>query len=87
MADGRLEILTACAVAAGEDTEVLQRILNSNTTEEAVGYIEDHRVWKAVGERAEKYLAERTYGEVEIETAFFSFERGKLYESKEVTDE
>lgn len=82
MADARLEILTACAVIAGEEREILEKIVGSNTTEEAVGYIKSPAVWKAVGERALKYLGERTYGEIEIDIAFFSFEEGKLYESE-----
>ena len=82
MADARLEILTACAVIAGEEREILEKVVGSNTTEEAVGYIKSPAVWQAVGERALKYLRERTYGEVEIDIAFFSFEEGKLYESE-----
>lgn len=82
VADARLEILTACAVVAGESSEILQKVIGSNTTEEAVEYIESSKVWEVVGKRALKYLRERTYGEIEIEAAFFSFEKGKLYESR-----
>jgi len=82
MADARLEILTACAVLAGEKRETLEKIIDSNTTEEAVGYVISPAVWEVVGKRAMKYLRERTYGEIEIDIAFFSFEEGKLYESE-----
>jgi len=87
VADARLEILTACAVVAGESSEILQKIIGSNTTEEAVEYIEGTKVWEVVGKRALKYLRERTYGEIEMEVAFFSFEKGKLYESQGESDE
>ncbi len=83
VADARLEVLTACAVIAGEERATLEKIVGSNTTEEAVSYIKSPAVWKAVGERALKYLRERTYDEIDIEIAFFSFEEGKLYESEE----
>lgn len=82
VADARLEILTACALVGGEERDTLVKMLGSNTTEEAVGYVKNPETWEAVGERAMKYLRERTYGEMEIETAFFSFEEGKLYESR-----
>lgn len=83
IADARLEILTACAVVAREKPEILDKIISSNTTEEAVEYVESNKVWDVVGERAIKYLKERTYGEIDIEVAFFSFEKGKLYDSKQ----
>lgn len=82
IADARLEILTACAVVAREKPEILDKIIYSNTTEEAVEY-GSPRLWAVVGERAIKYLRERTYGEIDIEVAFFSFEKGKLYDSRQ----
>ncbi len=80
VADARLEILTSCAMAGEERYEVLKKVLASNTTEEAVGYIENKKTWSEVERRAKKYLTERTFGEIEIEVDFFSFEEGRLNE-------
>lgn len=79
IADARLELLTTCGYLGGESKEVLDKIIGSNTTEEAVDYIENESTWQVVADRAKKYLRARTYNEIDIEVGFFAFEKGKLY--------
>ncbi|MCW4015959.1 MAG: cobalt-precorrin-5B (C(1))-methyltransferase CbiD [Candidatus Bathyarchaeota archaeon] len=40
MGDARMEIIAAYAGAAGADTKLIQKIVNSNTTEEAIQFLE-----------------------------------------------
>ena len=81
VADGRLEILASNALLCGESTENLIKIMNSNTTEEAINYIENRDVFRLlsskVKEKCESYI-KRCGKEIKVEVLIFSNEIGEL---------
>ena len=85
-ADARMEILSACAIKAGADTELARKILSSLNTEEALHHIEDAGLLKPtmdiVLERILFYLDFRAQGRIKIECLLYSNEFGFLAQSK-----
>lgn len=86
VADGRLEILTSNALLCGENRENLIKIMNSNTTEEAINYIEKREVFNMladkVKEKCESYI-KRCGKEIRVEVLIFSNETGELGRSRD----
>lgn len=81
-ADGRMEVLSACALEACVPTELACRILNCITTDEAVGILQEAGVLPQVMERLcvriQKHLDRRAGKDVQIGAVVFSNEFGLL---------
>ena len=81
-ADGRMEVLSACALEACGPTELACRILNCITTDEAVGILQEAGVLPQVMERLcvriQKHLDRRAGKDVQIGAVVFSNEFGLL---------
>lgn len=87
-ADGRMEILTAYAGLAGADYELIQKIMESITTEEALEYIKEkgllENTMTRVMERILYYLEKRAYHKLKIGVITFSNQLGLLGKTKGV---
>lgn len=87
MADARMEILVAHLVEMGAATSFLQKILHSNTTEEAVGYIVDtkyEKVFELIVQSIKRKCQERVYGKLSVEVILFSSEIGELAHTQKI---
>lgn len=85
MSDAKLEILTANALLAGEKRENLIKIMNSNTTDEAVNYITKKETFTILAEKAKEKCEEyvkRNGAEISVETLIFASGGRKLGQSK-----
>ena len=82
--DGRLETIAAIAGIFGYGKEVMGKILDSTTTDEAISYIEDKRyeIYEMICERAAEKCRARVFGDVNVETVIFTNEYGFLGKSK-----
>ena len=81
-ADSRMEIIAASALKEGASKETLLKILDSNTTEEAFGYLDEDELLEKVSARIVNrivyYLDKRLMGEVETQCIMFVNEKGLL---------
>ena len=88
-ADARMEILSACAIKAGADTDLARKILACLNTEEALHQIEAEGLLPAtmdiVLERILFYLDFRAQGKIKIDCILYSNEFGLLAQSKGVS--
>lgn len=85
VADGRLEILTANALLCGEKRENLIKIMNSNTTEEAIDYIENKEVFSFLADKVKEkceQFTKRCGKDIIVDVLIFSNEIGELGRSK-----
>ena len=86
VADARLETLAAYAAAEGLNSVEVQKILNSNTTEDATKIIAENkleRVYKKIAARA-SYRAERyIFGEIKISVILVDY-AGNILGSSEI---
>lgn len=82
--DGRLETIAAYAGICGYGSDILENILSSTTTDEAIGFIEDkkHEVFNMICQRAAEKCRARVFGDINIETLIFTNEYGFLGKSK-----
>ncbi|WP_026477237.1 cobalt-precorrin-5B (C(1))-methyltransferase CbiD [Alkaliphilus transvaalensis] len=81
IADGRLEVMTAHLALMGATKDQLQRVMESNTTEEAVKWIKTfgyEAVFHSLTEKISEKCRLRTHQEIEIGTIMFSMEEGIL---------
>lgn len=78
MADGRMEILGANALLAGETPEDVIKIIESNTTEEGLSYLKLKDTNKTIAEKIKLKCEKRLFDEVEVEVLTFSFDHGEL---------
>ena len=78
ISDGRMEILGANALLAGETPEDVIKILNSNTTEEGLSYLKLEETNKFIAEKIKNKCEKRVFDEVEVEVLTFSFDHGEL---------
>jgi cobalt-precorrin-5B (C1)-methyltransferase len=81
-ADARMEILGACAIRAGADTELVKKVFDCLNTEEALRLIDEAGLLKPtmdiVLERILFYLDFRAQGRIKIECILYSNEFGLL---------
>ncbi len=81
-ADSRMEIIAASAFRAGASRDIIEKVLDSNTTEEAFGYLAGAGLAGQVSDllvrRAAYYLDKRMGGEVEVECVMFVNDMGLL---------
>lgn len=97
IADGRLEVIAAWAGASGADRSVIQRLLESNTTEEAVAELETAGMLSlcdTLARRVSLRSEERAKGRLRVGTILFTLEKGVVGMDaagramlKELTDE
>jgi cobalt-precorrin-5B (C1)-methyltransferase len=86
-ADSRAELTAAAAVRSGADLSLVRRILETNTTEDALDILEEGgpelfaRAMQDICDRAVFYLQARCRGSVETELVMFSSVKGKLAQS------
>lgn len=86
-ADSRAELTAAAAVRAGAELPMVRRILETNTTEDALDILEEggrelfDRTMQNICDRAVFYLKARCRGAVETELVLFSSVKGKLAQS------
>lgn len=91
-ADCRAELMTTAAIRAGADLSEARRILETNTTEEALDVLAGCReglyeaAMEEVTRRVQFYLNNRCKGSVDIGAILFSSVRGKLGETDNVQE-
>ncbi len=89
VSDAKMEILTANALLVGEKIENLHKIMASNTTEEAINYIEKTEVYNLLAEKSKQKCEEycrRNGWNLEVETLIISAERKELGSSRHFFD-
>ena len=81
-ADGRMEILAANGIRAGSDLECARKILECNTTDEALQILEQNGILKPAMEQVMKriqfYLNHRSYDQILLGAVVFSNVYGYL---------
>lgn len=92
-ADGRMDVLTTCAVIAGLDMEIIRRLPDCVTTDEAFGILENagmlERVSKVLMNKIEFYLDIKTGKTIKIGAVAFSDKYGvigRTSHAQELTD-
>lgn len=84
-ADCRAELMAAQAMRAGADAEVVERLLGTNTTEEAVGILKeehlDAETMKEAASRIHFHLQKRCQGAIRTEVILYSNQFGYLGET------
>jgi cobalt-precorrin-5B (C1)-methyltransferase len=86
MGDARMEVIAAYAGAGGADTTLIQKILESNTTEETVKVLDQDKLTKktfdSIAEQARLRSSEKTNNEAEIKVMIVSMDGTILGTSK-----
>lgn len=81
-ADGRMEVLAACAVEAGANLDLIKKILKCNTTNDAVDAIQEHNmqveIMDCLMKRIAWHIEQRVAGKMEIGVLVFSNKHGLL---------
>ena len=81
-ADGRMEVLAANGIRAGSDLECARKILECNTTDEALQILEQNGILKPAMEQVMKriqfYLNHRSYDQILLGAVVFSNVYGYL---------
>lgn len=89
-ADARMETLCAACLRAGSDMETAKRILDCNTTEEAVAILEERDCLKEtmnqLAEKMEEHLVRRAFDGLCTGAVFFSNEHGILGHTSKAAD-
>ena len=89
-ADGRAEIMAANAVRAGASLEMAKELLQTGTTDEALGILQREglveKTMEEVLERVEYYLNHRADGQLETGAILFSNTYGYLGSTSRVPD-
>ncbi len=89
-ADARAELMAAAAIHGGGDCGLVKKILDTITTEEAVGLLKEagllEPAMRWVTERIHHYLNHRAYDRLKIGAVLFSNEYGWLGETREAPE-
>lgn len=85
-ADARMEILASHYALYSEDYKSIEKIMQSNTTEEAIDYIKENAFYQYLAQKISHRCSEFIHQSVKIETVLFSEKRGLLGKSKEADD-
>ncbi|MBR1853432.1 MAG: cobalamin biosynthesis protein CbiD [Lachnospiraceae bacterium] len=84
-ADCRMELLAAAAIREGADTDVLKRILDCISTEEAIEVLDQAGIREPVMQRILNqilfYLGQRVKGEIQVECILYANAFGELAKS------
>lgn len=89
VADGRMEILAAHAALLGGDQDLIKRIMESTTTDEAVTYLQEANLpgyFDHLAEQVKKRCRAKVFDQIEIETVIFSKACGHLGESSKAKE-
>ncbi|MGQ7869972.1 cobalt-precorrin-5B (C(1))-methyltransferase CbiD [Sunxiuqinia sp. sy24] len=78
VADARNEILAAHYFQFSKKQEAFSKIMNANTTEEALDFIDDDKFWPAFSERIKERAEQRVFGELTVEVILLSQKQGLL---------
>jgi len=78
IADARNEILAANYFLFSKDEQGFDKIMNSNTTEEAVGFIKNNEFWYFLTQRIKERSQQHIHYEMEIEVVLLSQKAGLL---------
>jgi len=84
MADSRMEILSAYTALNGGNRYLIKRIMESNTTEEAVEILQNQKqinfevIFKEIAEVVKLKCEKRIYNKIDIEVVIFSQKKGIL---------
>lgn len=81
VADARMEIMGANAFLVGEKPEIIEKILSSNTIEEACEYVENTRIYDLVAHKVARKMQEYARADIEVSAVIFSFKGETLAES------
>lgn len=82
VADARMEIMGANAFLVREKPEIIEKILNSNTIEEACDYVENTQIYNLIANKVAKKMQEYARADIEVSAAIFSFKGETLAESE-----
>lgn len=89
-ADGRMEIIASHAAALGANRGIIEKILGSTTTDEAIEYLDEagvrEGVMKRISEKIHYHVSHRVYNEVKVGVIVFSNEYGLLCETSYARD-
>lgn len=81
-ADGRMEVLTACALRAGADLAAANAVLECTTTDEALEILDGagllERCMEILLDKIQFYLDHRSYEQITLGAVLFSNEKGYL---------
>ena len=81
-ADGRMEVLSACAIRSGGDLACARQILDCTTTDDALAVLEKNGILKPAMqimlEKIQFYLNHRSYEQILLGAVVFSNEHGYL---------
>jgi cobalt-precorrin-5B (C1)-methyltransferase len=88
--DGRMEILTAYTLLAGGENSLLNQIMSSNTTEEALEYIKHSglldKTMSLIMNKIQYHMNKRSYDNLKIGVITFSNQLGLLGKTESVED-
>lgn len=88
VADCRMEIIAAHCGIIGANKEIIKKIMNCVTTDEALLILKEHgidkEVWKSIGDKIWYHLKERTKGKITMDFVVFTEEFGVLASSREL---
>ena len=86
-ADGRMEVLAASAVRAGAGLELVRKILECGTTDEALALLEQggylRQTMAVVLEKIQFYLDHRSYEQITLGAVIFSNVQGYLGQTRD----
>lgn len=89
-ADGRMEVLAACALSAGADLTILKQLIACVTTDEALDILKEanylEETMNVLMERINFHLERRAYDGLQIGAIVFSNKFGELGRTSKVAD-
>lgn len=86
VADARCEIFAAHYFKYNSDAEGFMKIMESNTTEEAVGYVQDYTFFNEVAHTIKLKCQQHVHQRIEVDVLLFSMEKGLLGKTKEMEE-
>lgn len=89
IADGRLEILTAHLALMAAPLELLEKVMESNTTEEATEWILKYNyqeVFQTLAKTITDKCRQRTFNKIQLATVIFSMQEGVLAQCPSVIE-
>ena len=89
-ADSRMEILASNAIRAGADLECAKKLLDCNTTDEALEVLTEYKIlestMKIVMDKIQYYLNHRSYEQIQLGAVLFSNVQGYLGQTESAAE-
>ncbi len=89
-ADGRMDVIVTCGVIAGVDVNILQKIPECVTVDDAISILKENGVYEKVQavlkERINFYLENKVKGEIDIGVIYFSNKYGVIGRTKKADE-